>query len=87
MDIKYTHIISDNTDRDWCEHKLDGTELEPLGSIERLSHNKVCTPQKKRALSPYEETLAAIEEGRRLLNDPNAPTYTSMNDLKKALGL
>ncbi|VFB17034.1 addiction module antitoxin, RelB/DinJ family [Urinicoccus massiliensis] len=31
------------------------------------------------------ETLAAMEEARRISRDPNTPSYSSMEDLKKAL--
>lgn len=31
------------------------------------------------------ETLAAMQEARRISRDPNAPSYSSMEDLKKAL--
>lgn len=34
---------------------------------------------------PNEETLAAIEEGNKLLNDPNAVGYCSMEELSNAL--
>ncbi len=34
---------------------------------------------------PNETTAAAIEEGKRLLNDPASPKYSSMEDLKAAL--
>ena len=34
---------------------------------------------------PNETTIAAIEEGKRLLNDPNSPKYSNMEDLKAAL--
>lgn len=36
---------------------------------------------------PNNTTAAAIEEGHRLLNDPSAPRYSNMNDLKAALDL
>ena len=35
--------------------------------------------------TPNDITAAAIEEGRRLLADPTAPRYSSMDDLKAAL--
>ena len=35
--------------------------------------------------TPNDTTAAAIEEGRRLLADPTAPRYSSMDDLKAAL--
>ena len=31
------------------------------------------------------ETIEAIEEGRKMLKDPNTPKYSNMEDLKKAL--
>ena len=34
---------------------------------------------------PNETTVAAIEEGKRLLNDPFSSKYSSMEDLKAAL--
>ena len=34
---------------------------------------------------PNEKTAAAIEEGKRLLSDPSAPRYSSMDALKAAL--
>ena len=34
---------------------------------------------------PNEITPAAIEEGRRLMTDPDAPRYASMDELKAAL--
>ena len=34
---------------------------------------------------PNDATAAAIEEGRKLMDDPAAPRYSSMDALKKAL--
>lgn len=34
---------------------------------------------------PNEETIKAIEERRRILNDPNTPKYSNMEDFKSAL--
>lgn len=34
---------------------------------------------------PNAETIAAIEEGRRIANDPNVKGYDNMEDLIKAL--
>lgn len=34
---------------------------------------------------PNDTTTAAIEEGRKLMNDPSAPRYSSMEELKAAL--
>ena len=35
--------------------------------------------------TPNETTIAAIEEGKRILNDETIPGYSSMDELKKAL--
>jgi len=35
--------------------------------------------------APNDSTLAAIEEGRRLARDPNAKTFTTMEELLKDL--
>lgn len=34
---------------------------------------------------PNKETLEAIEEGRRMVLDPNVPSYDNIEDLRKAL--
>ena len=34
---------------------------------------------------PNDTTIAAIEEGRRIMNDPTTPKYSSMDELKAAL--
>lgn len=34
-----------------------------------------------------DETLNAIEEGRAIARDPNAKSYDSIEDLRKALGV
>ena len=34
---------------------------------------------------PNDTTIAAIEEGRRIMNDPTTPRYSSMDELKAAL--
>lgn len=34
---------------------------------------------------PNDVTLAAIEEGRRMMSDPSAPHYSSIEALKEAL--
>lgn len=36
---------------------------------------------------PNETTAAAIEEGRSLMADPDAPRYASMDELKAALDI
>ncbi len=34
---------------------------------------------------PNDTTAAAIEEGRKIMNDPSTPRYSSIEALKKAL--
>lgn len=44
-------------------------------------------PFDMRVESPNAETIAAIEEGRKIARDPNVKGYSSIEDLKAALGL
>ena len=39
-----------------------------------------------RVETPNAETIAAIEEGRRMAHDPNAKSYANVDELRKALG-
>ncbi len=44
-------------------------------------------PFDMRVESPNAETIAAIEEGRRIAHDPNVKGYASIEELRAALGL
>lgn len=44
-------------------------------------------PFDMRVESPNAETVAAIEEGRKIARDPNVKGYTSIEELRAALGL
>lgn len=44
-------------------------------------------PFDMRVESPNAETIAAIEEGRKIAHDPNVKGYTSIEELRSALGL
>ena len=44
-------------------------------------------PFDMRVESPNAETIAAIEEGRKIAHDPNVKGYTSIEELRAALGL
>lgn len=44
-------------------------------------------PFDMRVESPNAETIAAIEEGRRIAHDTNVKGYTSIEELRAALGL
>ena len=39
-----------------------------------------------RVETPNAETIAALEEGRRMAHDPNAKSYANVDELRKALG-
>lgn len=36
---------------------------------------------------PNDTTATAIEEGRKIMNDPSTPRYSSIESLKKALDI
>ena len=44
-------------------------------------------PFDMRVESPNAETIAAIEEGRKIAHGPNVKGYTSIEELRAALGL
>lgn len=44
-------------------------------------------PFDMRVESPNTETIAAIEEGRKIAHDPNVKGYKSIEELRAALGL
>lgn len=44
-------------------------------------------PFDMRVDSPNAETIAAIEEGRKIAHDPNVKGYTSIEELRASLGL
>ncbi len=44
-------------------------------------------PFDMRVERPNAETIAAIEEGRKIAHDPNVKGYTSIEELRAALGL
>lgn len=44
-------------------------------------------PFEMRIAKPNAETIEAIEEGRRMAHDPNAKSYSSIEELRKALGV
>ena len=44
-------------------------------------------PFDMRVESPNAETIAAIEEGRKIAHDPDVKGYTSIEELRAALGL
>lgn len=44
-------------------------------------------PFDMRVESPNAETIAAIEEGRKIAHDTNVKGYTSIEELRAALGL
>lgn len=51
----------------------------------------IYTDQKKEIFNeleiPNDTTVAAIEKGRKIMNDPSTPRYSSINALKDALNL
>lgn len=44
-------------------------------------------PFEMRVAKPNAETIAALEEGRRLARNPDAKGYSSVEEMRKALGL
>jgi len=56
-------------------------------STKHLTMSEMDVPEYEEGLVPNEETIAAIEEGRRLAHDPHAERYHDVASLRKALGV
>ncbi len=44
-------------------------------------------PFDMRVETPSAETVAAIEEGRKMAHDPNVKKYSNVDEMRKSLGL
>lgn len=49
------------------------------------TNSNIYTDQKEEIFN--DTTAAAIEEGRKIMNDPSTPRYSHIEELKKSLGV
>ncbi len=66
--------------RSWSEHDFGHQHVFPPGRREQAIPFRVC-----KYLKPNATTIAAMREAEQLAHDPNAKSYTNVEDLLKDL--
>ena len=83
LNIRIEKTIKDQAEEIFNELGLNMTTA--VNMFLRTAIREHGTPLELTLDVPNETTEAAIAEGRKLMDDPSAPRYTSMDALKAAL--
>ena len=83
LNIRTDKVIKDQAEAIFNELGLNMTTA--VNMFLRTAIREHGIPFELKLEMPNETTAAAIEEGRRLMDDPSAPKYSSMDALKVAL--
>lgn len=83
LNIRIDKAIKDQAEAIFNELGLNMTTAVNMFLRTAIRENGI--PFDLRLDVPNEATASAIEEGRRLMADPSAPRYSSMDELKAAL--
>ena len=83
LNIRTDKDIKEQADRIFSELGLNMTTA--VNMFLRTAIREHGIPFELKLDVPNNTTATAIEEGRKLAEDPSAPRYTSIDDLKKAL--
>lgn len=83
LNIRIDKVIKDQAEAIFNELGLNMTTA--VNMFLRTAIREHGIPFELKLEVPNETTAAAIEEGRRLMDDPSAPKYSSMDALKAAL--
>lgn len=83
LNIRTDKSIKDQAEKIFAELGLNMTTA--VNMFLRTAIREHGIPFELKLDVPNEITAAAIEEGRRLMTDPDAPRYASMDELKVAL--
>lgn len=83
LNIRTDKAVKDQAEQIFNELGLNMTTAVNLFLKTAIRENGI--PFELKLDVPNETTAEAIEEGRKLLNDPSAPSYSSMDALKAAL--
>lgn len=82
------NIRTEKESKDQAERIFDELGLNMTTAINifpRTTIREHGNPFELKLDAPNESTIAAIEEGRKLMDDPNTHRYTSIDALKEAL--
>lgn len=83
LNIRTDKAIKDQAEKIFNELGLTMTTAVNMFLRTAIRENGI--PFELKLEIPNEATAAAIEEGRKLMADPFAPRYSSIDDLKAAL--
>ncbi len=83
LNIRTDKVVKDQAEKIFNELGLNMTTA--INIFLRTSIREHGIPFDLKLDVPNDTTVAAIEEGRKLMNDPDAPRFSSMTDLKTAL--
>lgn len=83
LNIRTDKAIKDQAEKIFNELGLTMTTAVNMFLRTAIRENGI--PFELKLEIPNEATAAAIEEGRKLMADPSAPRYSSIDDLKAAL--
>ena len=83
LNIRTDKVIKDQAEAIFNELGLNMTTA--VNMFLRTAIREHGIPFELKLEVPNETTAAAIEEGRRLMDDPSAPKHSSMDALKAAL--
>ena len=83
LNIRTDKVIKEQAEEIFAELGLNMTTA--VNMFLRTAVREHGIPFELKLEIPNEVTAAAIDEGRKLLNDPAAPRYSDMNALKAAL--
>lgn len=83
LNIRTDKVVKEQAEKIFNKLDLNISTAINMFLIATIRENGI--PFKLKIDTPNKETIEAIEEGRKLLNDPNAPKYSNMEDLKGAL--
>lgn len=83
LNIRTDKAIKDQADKIFSELGLNMTTA--INIFLRTAIREHGIPFEVKLKEPNETTIAAIEEGRKMMSDPFAPRYSSMSALKAAL--
>ncbi len=85
LNIRTEKAVKEQAEKIFSELGLNMTTA--INMFLRTAIREHGIPFELRLDMPNDTTAAAIEEGKRMLSDPTAPKYSSMADLKAALGV
>ena len=83
LNIRTDKAIKDQADRIFSELGLNMTTA--VNIFLRTAIREQGMPFELKLEKPNKTTIAAIEEGRKMMSDPSAPRYSSISALKAAL--